>query len=146
MEKGALIGAGRTAGYLDIVTNAPFEGRSFWALAENGQPENNIILVYDKKNAWGIFKGQGWGLKAIGIFRNQLVGMDGTTLVRLMTGTTDLGNLIVGKAITGYAGSEPRGFLNGSMAFAIRPLKCTRNILNNAGNRDATTQRNSGAN
>ena len=67
-----------------------------------------MVLVYDKKNAWRVYKGYGWSLSSLAVFRNQLVGMSANTLFQMLTGLTDAGDLIVGKAITGYLGDEPR--------------------------------------
>lgn len=75
------------------------EGRTFWACAEDNSPNNNVILVWQKNEGW--MKIYGWGVQSIFRFRSQMVALKDYQFVRLMTGNTDAGALIVGKARTG---------------------------------------------
>ena len=76
-----------------------WEGRTFWACAEDGAMVNNVVLVYQKNNTWTKF--YGWNMKCIFRFRNQMVGLEAYQLVRLMDGVTDAGAIINAYARTG---------------------------------------------
>lgn len=76
-----------------------WEGRTFWCCAEDGATQNNVVLVYQKSNEW--MKIYGWSPKSIFRFRNQMVSLENYLFVRLMTGRTDAGALIVARARTG---------------------------------------------
>jgi hypothetical protein len=82
------------------LVGAHWEGRTYWAVAEDGATENNAVLVLQKNKSWT--KLYGWGLKSMFKFRNQLYALEAYQLIRLESGTTDMGSLIVGKARTGY--------------------------------------------
>lgn len=95
-----------SVGYFLGASNLPrivgihYKSRTYWACAEDGATKNNVVLVYQKNNTWT--KIYGWEIKSMFMFRDQLVGLEAYQFVRLESGATDLGALIVGKARTGY--------------------------------------------
>lgn len=76
-----------------------YKNRSYWALAERGQTENNIVMVYQKNNTWT--KYTGWSLKGMNEFRGDFIALEAYQLVKLEVTRTDLGGLISTKARTG---------------------------------------------
>ncbi len=82
------------------VTGVHYKGRTYWAVSQSGQANNNLVLVFQKNRTW--MKILGWNMKCMFMFRNQLVGMESAQFVRLESGKTDMGNIIRGRARTGY--------------------------------------------
>ena len=80
-----------------------WEGRTYFSMAEAGETDNNILIVYDKKNAFTTYRG--WRIKGMKKFRNFLTALQDYQLVKLEVGDTDLGNLIEGLARTGALAS-----------------------------------------
>ncbi len=64
-------------------------GRTYFFVAENGQPENNLVLVLQKNNSWTIFRG--WNISGVCIFLGQFIGLQGYELVELLSGGLDRG-------------------------------------------------------
>ena len=88
------------AASLPRVVGIHWNGRTYWSVAEDTTVQNNRVLVYQKNDSWT--KLVGWRIKGMWVFRNELVALEDYQFVRLEKGLTDLGNLIVGKARTGY--------------------------------------------
>lgn len=74
-------------------------GRTYFSVAQVGQSENNLVLVYNKKNTWELYTG--WSIKGMKEFRGLLTALQGYDLVSLESGYSDLGKIIPGYARTG---------------------------------------------
>ncbi len=80
-------------------------GRTYFAFATNGAEENDTVVVYDKKNAFTVYKN--WRIKGFTRFRGQLTAIQDYELVQLEVGNTDLGAVIKGHARTGVLAGDP---------------------------------------
>lgn len=81
-----------------------WKGRTYMAYARNGQPENDVVVVYDKKNAFTMY--EGWNIKGFFKFKGMLCSFQGYDLVELEAGSTDMGKRIDGTCRTGVIAGE----------------------------------------
>ncbi len=82
------------------VASIHFEGRTRWAVAQDGSAFNNLEVVYQKNSTWTTCPGR--NIVAYAIFRSQLVAFVDYTLVRMESGVDWLGAPVVPRAISGY--------------------------------------------
>lgn len=79
-------------------------GRTYFAYASNGAPENDTVVVYDKGNAFTLYTG--WNITAFMIFRGMLCAFQDYEFVQLEVGFTDLGARIMPMVRTGVITGE----------------------------------------
>jgi hypothetical protein len=81
-----------------------WQGRTYFAFATDGSEENDVVVVYDKKNAFTVY--ENWRIKGFTKFRGRLTAIQDYALVELEAGYTDLGARIDGEARTGIIAGE----------------------------------------
>ncbi len=96
------VNVGYFLGDADIprIVSVHHQGRTRWAVATRGNDENNLEIIYQKNNGWTTCPGR--NIITYAKFRGDLVAFVGYELARMETGANWLGEIINGRAVTGY--------------------------------------------